>query len=456
MPLIPRVPATALAFLAALVAAPVVHADVVVPDDQIVQGSGCFGFDCVDGESFDFDTLRLKENNLRLAFEDSSAAGPFPGTDWVLEANDTASGGLNRFSLVDRTAATTPFTVRGAAPTDSLVVSPLGRIGLGTADPGLKLHLAVGDTPGVRLEQSDAGGFTPQTWDVAGNEANFFVRDLTGGSRLPFRIRPGAPTSSIDIAASGDVGVGTASPTAKLHVSGGAGTTRALVAETSGTAATRELLALSNNGPVRQRFENTVTDAVDWLAGSEDATDFSLAAVGAGSSALTLTPGGRVSTAGALRQRADAAGTENRAAIDRGAFLTALAGVPVTSFTYPGAPTVRHAAPDPAAFRAAFGLGDGDAFIAPADMAAVALAGVQELAARGTAGPAGAPGPAGPAGASGTPGSAGSPADATALAKLTRRLATLEKSSASMRRTTTALRKRVTKLEQRVKRLRAR
>ena len=62
----------------------------------------------------------------------------------------------------------------------------------------------------MRLEQNNSGGFTAQTWDVAGNEANFFVRDVTGGSRLPFRIRPGAPTSSIDINASGNVGIGTA------------------------------------------------------------------------------------------------------------------------------------------------------------------------------------------------------------------------------------------------------
>jgi hypothetical protein len=68
------------------------------------------------------------------------------------------------------------------------------------------------------LEQNNSGGFTAQTWDIAGTEANFFVRDVTGGSRLPFRIRPGAPTSSIDINASGSVGVGTASPSGKLHV----------------------------------------------------------------------------------------------------------------------------------------------------------------------------------------------------------------------------------------------
>ena len=69
----------------------------------------------------------------------------------------------------------------------------------------LPLLLKSPDTPGVRLEQTGTGGYTPQTWDVAGNEANFFVRDLTGGGRLPFRIRPGAPTSSLDISATGDV-----------------------------------------------------------------------------------------------------------------------------------------------------------------------------------------------------------------------------------------------------------
>jgi hypothetical protein len=85
----------------------------------------------------------------------------------------------------------------------------------------LDLHVATNNTPGLRLEQTSAGGFTAQTWDMAGNEANFFVRDVTAGSRLPFRIRPGAPTSSIDIASSGNVGIGTASPAAKLHVAGG-------------------------------------------------------------------------------------------------------------------------------------------------------------------------------------------------------------------------------------------
>jgi hypothetical protein len=198
--------------------APIRALDNVVADDQIVQGSLCVGFDCVNGESFGFDTIRLKENNTRITFTDTST-GAFPSTDWTLEANDTASGGANRFSIVDATAVTTPFTVKGAAPTNSVFVDSTGKVGFRNAAPGLDLHMTTGDTPAIRFEQSAASGFTAQTWDIGANEANFFVRDLTGGSKLSFRIRPGAPTSSIDIAANGNVGVGTASPgTSRLNV----------------------------------------------------------------------------------------------------------------------------------------------------------------------------------------------------------------------------------------------
>jgi hypothetical protein len=173
--------------------------DVVTADDAIIQGSLCVGLDCVVNESFGFDTIRLKENNTRIKFEDTSTGTGFPSTDWQLTANDSAAGGANKFSIDDVTAATTPFTITGAAPTNSIFVDSSGRLGLGTATPVLKVHENSSDTPAFRFEQNNSGGFTAQTWDVAGNEANFFVRDVTGGSRLPFRIRPGAPTSSIDI-----------------------------------------------------------------------------------------------------------------------------------------------------------------------------------------------------------------------------------------------------------------
>ncbi|MCM3878308.1 MAG: tail fiber domain-containing protein [Thermoanaerobaculia bacterium] len=196
--------------------------DVVTPDDSIIQGSLCVGLDCVNNESFGFDTIRLKENNTRIGFADTSV-GAFPTNDWQLTANDSASGGADKFSIEDITGAKVPFTVTAGAATNSLFVDSTGRVGFRTATPVLDLHANTSNTPALRLEQNSSGGFTAQTWDIAGNEANFFVRDVTAGSRLPFRIRPGAPTSSIDISANGNVGIGTASPGGPLHVYGIAG-----------------------------------------------------------------------------------------------------------------------------------------------------------------------------------------------------------------------------------------
>jgi hypothetical protein len=201
--------------------------DTVIPDDLIVQGSTCVGFDCVNGESFGFDTIRLKENNLRIQFDDTSSSPGFPTNNWQIRANDTASGGSNFLAFVDQgptgvsETGTIVLQVDAGAPANALRVSSTGNVGLQTATPVLDLHIATSDTPAQRLEQTTSGGFSAQTWDLGGNEANFFVRDVTSGSRLPFRIRPGAPTSSIDISATGNVGVGTATANAKVSVFGG-------------------------------------------------------------------------------------------------------------------------------------------------------------------------------------------------------------------------------------------
>jgi len=196
--------------------------DDVIPDDLIVQGSACVGLDCVNGEVFGFDTIRTKENNDRIQFDDTSTSAGFPTNNWQIRANSSASGGASFLSFVDQGATgnsetgTIVFEVDAGAPANSLKVSSNGKVGLRTATPVLDVHMTTSDTPASRYEQNSSGGFTAQTWDVAGNEANFFVRDVTGGSRLPFRIRPGAPTSSIDISAIGNVGIGTASPEMRL------------------------------------------------------------------------------------------------------------------------------------------------------------------------------------------------------------------------------------------------
>ena len=352
--------------------------DQVIADDLIVQGSACIGLDCVNNESFGFDTIRLKENNTRIKFDDTSASAGFPADDWQLTANDSASGGANKFSIEDITTSTVPFTVSGGAPTNALFVSSVGRVGLGTAVPVLKLHLNQSDTPAVRMEQNNSGGFTAQTWDVAGNEANFFVRDVTSGSRLPFRIRPGAPTSSIDISATGNVGVGTASPSAKVHVTNSDVTTQVLVAETSGTASGRDLYRLENNGPTRMRMKNTATGN-EWSLNAHD-SDFRLTLAGAPVPSMTIFQNGNVTIAGTLTQNSDRNSKENFKKLDYKALLDKIAKLDITEWNFKSeSESVRHIGPMAQDFRSVFGLGERDDRIAPLDTSGVALAAVQGL-----------------------------------------------------------------------------
>jgi hypothetical protein len=137
------------------------------------------------------------------------------------------------------------MTIRAGAATNSIFVDSTGRVGFRTSTPVLDLHVNTSNTPSIRLEQNNSGGFTAQTWDVGANEANFFIRDVTSGSKLPFRIRPGAPTSSLDINANGRVGLGTASPDSELHIQTAATDDSNI---TIGDALTGPALNISYNG----------------------------------------------------------------------------------------------------------------------------------------------------------------------------------------------------------------
>ncbi len=196
------------------------NADQQILDDLIVDGSACIGQDCVNGESFGFDTIRIKENNLRIKAQDTSTSASFPTQDWELTFNDSSNGGQNYFAVqCVSPGSSRPFTVEGCAPSHSLYVDDGGRIGFGTSTPVADLHVKSGNTPTLRLEQDGSSGFSAQTWDLAGNEANLFLRDATNGSTLPFRLFPGAPSNALTIeATTGDIGIGTTSPTGDLTV----------------------------------------------------------------------------------------------------------------------------------------------------------------------------------------------------------------------------------------------
>ena len=383
-------------------------ADVVHLDDVIITGSECVGFDCVNGESFGFDTLRLKENNLRIKFQDTSNSASFPSNDWQITANDSSNGGANKFSIDDIDGGRTPFTIEAGAPSHSLYVEDGGRVGFGTSTPVVDLHAVNGNTPTLRLEQNGSSGFTPQTWDMAGNEANFFIRDVTNGAKLPFRIQPGAPSESLTIKSDGDIGLGTWNPSTALHLLRTNNTAKIKIEDT-GSTADSVMLNIRNAGDPTIALSDSDT-SVKWVTGmgSSGGTDdsFIISLDSTANPEFAIWPNGKVimgangaehfklNSTGELRiagsiysagvlVTSDRSKKENFKPIDTAQVLTSIESLPITRWTFKDdSNDVEHIGPMAQDFYAAFNVGVDDKHINPMDVTAVALSGIQELSKR--------------------------------------------------------------------------
>jgi hypothetical protein len=333
--------------------------------------------DCANGESFGFDTFRLKENNLRIHFDDTSSSGSFPRNDWRIVINDTSNGGASYFAVEDSTAGTVPFRVVAGAGNNALYVDAQGDVGVGTSTPAVELQVTDGDSPTLRLEQNGSSGFTAQTWDVAGNETNFFVRDTTNGSKLPFRIRPGAPDNSIYVDTDGDVGMGTASPSNSLHVRRSDGTAKVLIEEASSTVSNRELLELKNQGPV-QLILNDADTGIAWSL-KNGASGFKIKSSDTDNQFI-LDESGNLTITGTLTQSSDRDTKENFVPLNPREILEKVVAMPVSrwNFKFDG-DGVQHIGPMAQDFHAAFGLGVNERKIAPLDTSGVALTAIQGL-----------------------------------------------------------------------------
>lgn len=326
--------------------------DVLHYDDVITTGSLCVGFDCANGEAFGYCTTKLKENNLQLCFEDTSV-GAFPTTDWKIQINDTTSGGASYFAIWDVDGGRKPFVIEGGAPANSLYVEDYGRIGLGTSIPYVELHVVDGDSPTVRLDQDGSSGWAAQSWDLVGNETNFFIRDVTNGSKLSFRIQPNTPSDTLTLRSSGHVGIGTWSPESTLEI------------ETTGKDAELRL---------------DRTDSGAWVMAAKADETFTIGLPDGGGTFLTLKSTGGVKTAGPVNGLSDRNAKQDFTAVDGSSLLGRLAALEVSEWSYISeGPGVRHVGPTAQDFKAAFGLGDDDTHISLSDLSGVALAAIQEL-----------------------------------------------------------------------------
>lgn len=228
----------------------------------------------------------------------------------------------------------------------------------------------------------------------AGNETNFFIRDVTNGSKLPFRIRPGAATSSIDIGSDGHVAMGTADADVHLHVYGtdatnAAGNTTALKVENaSGTKKPRHMVYIVNNGASTITFDDT-SQVHDWYFGTSIQNHFRIGYHGTGTLFEVEDSGDATVTgdmsAAAFNTTSDRDLKTEISAADPAGVLASVRDLSVSTWSFIGEEGVTHLGPMAQDFWAAFGLDDSDTTINLGDAVGVSIASIQALAAENDA-----------------------------------------------------------------------
>ena len=95
------------------------QADQVIADDLIINGSPdgslCVGADCIDGEVFDFDTIKLKTNSPIIKFSDTSNSASFPTNDWSMGITNSTGPGPIQFFVNDVNGGVTVLLMEAGA-----------------------------------------------------------------------------------------------------------------------------------------------------------------------------------------------------------------------------------------------------------------------------------------------------------------------------------------------------
>jgi hypothetical protein len=183
-----------------------------------------------------------------------------------------------------------------------------------------------------------------------------------------------SPPNSLVVDETGKVGVGTATPSAPLHVIREEDA-MLMVENTSTTKATRMMFKLKNNGKVRFSMTNGNRTWDFSNAGG----NFQISRVGTGVAEFKFFETGDMEMLGALTQNSSRASKRDIEEVDTHAVLAKVMALPISEWSYKRDASVRHLGPMAEDFRTAFGLGAGSTGIATIDTSGVALAAIQGL-----------------------------------------------------------------------------
>jgi hypothetical protein len=187
-----------------------------VDRDLVVEGSLCAGHDCQYTGDCEVETLRLKESDIRIRFQDTSTTQGDPTNDWQIVINDADSSGSGEyFSIQDVDGSTKPFTIEAGAPDNSIYVDDDGNVGIGTSTPTYPLEMKyTGPYAIFAIERTDgatakitAGSHGVQFGSITNHKVHLMIYN---------------DTKAMTIDTDGDVGIGLETPSYPLHMASGA------------------------------------------------------------------------------------------------------------------------------------------------------------------------------------------------------------------------------------------
>ena len=249
-----------------------------------------------------------------LAFDGTSlrVGGSGSGSRLVVRGTGTTSatfsieaatsGGATRFLVADDGLC----RWYGTSNAETMRLDNAGNLGIGTASPGTRLEVT-GDITQTWATAMDrfVGSKFSTTYELglhfleSSRETRVLSKAADSNDKITFYTGT-TPTERMRLDTSGNLGIGTASPSVKLHVSG-SGTTQAILASGDNSTVYLRLINSTHNGG----YLGYTSDNLTFLTGSTERMRLdSSGNLGIG----TASPGARLEVSGSLTTTADVSG----------------------------------------------------------------------------------------------------------------------------------------------------
>lgn len=225
------------------------------------------GFASIDCATRDF---AIQSSDVDLVFDDTN------NLNWSIAPGEA---GADTFVIQDDNG-TSIFVMEQGSTANALRIDSAGDVGIGTATPSQELHV-IGS---IRIDNGAA-----DAWDMDSFSTGLRIR-RSGGAAQPVFIEDDAPSNSLFLDDTGQVGLGTSATSAPLEVLANPGT----------IGVGNAVIKLTNPGDLAVQLDNTSAVGFWNFSNANAESEFRISRSGTGAQEMILTASGDLTITGNL------------------------------------------------------------------------------------------------------------------------------------------------------------